>query len=138
MGKKVEHKSNVSVDENGLLEGYIEVTHGSLKVGTVQLAKDLTWICDVTGVQLHELIEEEAARNISVRMAVIRDLPEAIEKVKELDGATVKYADIGSWTTKGSKGKRKFADMSGGEIMGKMTPAQLEEFVEKMKADGLM
>lgn len=130
MGKKVEHEVFVSIDDENVLEGYLLIQHGSIKVGNTQLGKDVSWKCDVTGEDFHTLMLE-AARNISVRMAAIRDLPEAARKVVELNGATVAYSDIPTWTTKGSKGRKKISEMSVEEIAGKMTPEQIVEFIRK-------
>lgn len=123
MGKKVEHTILISIDDENICEGSFEIQHGTIRVGKTTLATDLKWTCDVTGVDIHDLLNE-AARNISVRMAAIRDLPEAAEKVRALAGATVKYEDIASWTTKGSKGRKKIADMSFEELWAKMSPEQ--------------
>jgi hypothetical protein len=121
MSKK--HEINVTCVD-GVLNGTITIHHGSLKVGNTQLATDLGWDCNVTGETLDTLLYE-AARNIAVRMAVIRDLPEAASKINDLRGATVDYTDISTWTTKGTKGRKKVADMSVDELMKMLTPAQL-------------
>jgi hypothetical protein len=130
MGKKVEHQILVAIDDENICEGSLEIQHGTIRVGKTTLATNLKWTCDVTGVDIHDLLNE-AARNISVRMAAIRDLPEAAEKVAQLKDATVRYKDISSWTTKGSKGRRKISEMSVEEIAGKMTPEQIAEFIRK-------
>jgi hypothetical protein len=132
MSKKAGHEINVTIDANGICAGTITIGHGTIRVGTMTLGTDVAWECDVTGEHISTLLQE-AARNITVRMATIRDLPEAAEKVTQLDGATVAYKDIASWTSKGSKGRRKVEDMSAMELLAKMTPAQREALKELLE-----
>jgi hypothetical protein len=131
MARIVKHHIDVRVNENGICSGIITICHGTIRVGGEIFGVDVTWKCDVTGVDINSLMLE-AAKNICVRMAVIRDLPEAREKINSLTDAIVKYSDISTWTTKGQRGRKKFEDMSAQEMLDKMTPAQLAEFKKLM------
>jgi hypothetical protein len=134
MAKKVEHLNNVTVD-GGLVNGTVVVHHGSLKHTKETTGLEVKWTCVFENVDLNDLVQE-AARNISVRMANIRELPyeELVEKRASLDGSRVNYLDIPTWTTKGQKGRVKFEDLSGEQMLAKMTPKQLAELRELMKA----
>jgi hypothetical protein len=59
-------------------------------------------------------------------MAGIREFEyaELVTKRDELDGSTINYKDIGTWTTRGQKGRRKIEDLSPEELIGKMTEEQ--------------
>ena len=114
---------------DGKLYGSLEV-EGSIKhnLESEQVVVEYTITFD--GDSLTEVMQLDTANNVKVRMATMRELPyeELITKREELNGATVAWKDIPSWTTKGQKGKKKFADMTAQEIMSKMTPAQLAAF----------
>jgi len=132
MGKRVEHQISVTV-EGGLCQGTIVIQHGSLKHNKESVGQPVKWTCDVSGEQLDTLLGE-AGRNISVRMATMRELPfeEFVEKRKQLNGAVVDYKDISGWTTKGGRGRTRFEDMSADELLAKMTPKQLEAMRAKL------
>jgi hypothetical protein len=131
MAKRVEHIVDLKVVD-GRVNGTIVVHHGSLKHTQETTGLETRWTCTFKDVPLHDL-GREAAANISVRMANIRELPykELLEKRRELDGATVAYEDIPSWTTKGARGRKQLRDMSVDELFDKLTPAQLEEIARR-------
>lgn len=133
MGKKVEHEVRVEI-RDGRLYGKIIIQHSSLKHSTETTGLAGKWTCHFDGEALQDVLADEAGKNISVRMANIRELPyeEFVEKRRKLfANATVNYKDISDWTTKGQRGRVRFEDMSADEIMAKMTPAQLEAMRRK-------
>lgn len=132
MGRKVEHEIDVTIDGNGQCKGTIEVHHGSLKHNAEKTGLSVHWTCNVDGVHIDELLQK-AARQISVDMAGIREFPydELVEKRAQLNGATVDFKDIKTWTTRGSKGRRKLEDMPVDELMNKLTKEQIAEIIKR-------
>lgn len=134
MGKRVEHEVRVEI-RDGRLYGDIIIHHGSLKHNSETTGLEGKWSCHFDGESVETILGAEAGKNISVRMANIRELPyeEFVEKRRKLfANATVNYKDISGWTTKGQRGRVRFEDMSADEIMAKMTPKQLEAIRAKL------
>ena len=134
MGKRVEHEVKLEV-RSGRLYGDIIIHHGSLKHSSETTGLEGKWSCHFDGESVETILGDEAGKNISVRMANIRELPyeEFVEKRRKLfANATVNYKDISGWTTKGQRGRVRFEDMSADEIMAKMTPKQLEAIRAKL------
>lgn len=131
MGKKVKHDVNVVV-EDGVVNGSILIQHGSLKHNAETTGLGIEWTCLFKDVPLKDVMEE-AARNISVRMATMRELPfeEFRQKRRELNGASVAYENISTWTTKGRKGMKRIAEMSTDELLTKLTPEQIAEIIAR-------
>jgi len=134
MGKRVEHEVKLEV-RSGRLYGDIIIHHGSLKHSSETTGLEGKWSCHFDGESVETILAAEAGKNISVRMATIRELPyeEFVEKRRKLfANAIVNYKDISGWTTKGQRGRVRFEDMSADEIMAKMTPKQLEAIRAKL------
>jgi len=134
MGKRVEHEVKLEV-RSGRLYGDIIIHHGSLKHSSETTGLEGKWSCHFDGESVETILAAEAGKNISVRMANIRELPyeEFVEKRRKLfANATVNYKDISGWTTRGQRGRVRFEDMSADEIMAKMTPKQLEAIRAKL------
>lgn len=91
------------------------------------------------GESLAEVMQIDTASNVKVRMATLRELPyeEVIVKRDQLQGATVAWKDISSWTTKGQRGRKSLDKMSGQEILGKMSQAQIIEMLAEAKRQGI-
>ena len=134
MGKKVEHEVKLEI-RSGRLYGDIIIHHGSLKHTSETTGLEGRWSCHFDGEHVETILGAEAGRNISVRMATIRELPyeEFVAKRQKLfANAVVDYKDISGWTTKGGRGRTRFEDMSADELLAKMTPKQLEAMRAKL------
>jgi hypothetical protein len=120
---KLSPKVNVTVGPDGICKGTLTIHHGRIKVGEDVLGTDIKWTCDVNGTHIDELLYDAIAQ-LSVEMAKVRDRENARAVIEELDGSTVHYSAIGSWT------KKPRATRS----MAKMNSAELAELIKQAQA----
>lgn len=72
-------------------------------LGTNVIAeKNTSWTCDLSGMRLEEALLLGGS-TLRIKMQTIRDRDDFVEVADRLDGSTVKYDEIDTWTDKGGQ-----------------------------------